>query len=281
MLLCRGENPFRIYPAGMMLLYSDIHPPYALCAMLLIVAALEEELEAGLDICRGSRKIHGCGVSLWQAERGGQTIRFLRAGVGPRRSAAALDKTLTILQPQKILAIGYAGALDADLKLGELVAVRKALACSLDEERSGWEHARLDGIFQLVDCEALARSAKSAGLAVRTGDALTSACVLGEPAHKRLLHEKFHASIVDMETAALARVSLARAVPFACIRAVSDETEDTFLAPFSHDASARVPARVKKLVNTGMIRTLREWRKNAAVAKQSLCGFLSHYLETG
>jgi nucleoside phosphorylase len=201
--------------------------------------------------------------------------------VGPKRSAATLEQALTVLQPQKILAIGYAGALDADLKLGELVAVRKALACSLDEERSGWEHARLDEIFQLADCEVLARSAKSAGLAVSTGDALTSAYVLGEPAHKRLLCQKFHASIVDMETAALARVSIARAVPFSCIRAVSDEAGDTFLVPFSHDASARAPARFKKLMDIGMIRTFREWRSHAAVAKQSLCGFLSHYLETG
>jgi adenosylhomocysteine nucleosidase len=277
--LRRKSFPFPY--ANAILLYSDIRPPYALSAMLLIVAALEEELEAGLAFCRDQKRIRGRSVNLWQAERGGKTIYFLKAGVGPKRSAASLDHALTVVKPGQILAIGYAGALDASLKLGSLVAVRRALAISLDKDQPGWEHARLDEAFELANCDALARSAKSAGLTACTGDVLTSSYVLGEPAHKRLLYDKFHASIVDMETAALARVALARAVSFGCIRAVSDEVEDSFLAPFSHDASTNVPDRVKKFVGTGMIQTFREWRSHAAVAKESLCGFFSHYLEEG
>ena len=38
-----------------------------------------------------------------------------------------------------------------------------------------------------------------------------------------------------METAALAQVAAARDIPMDCVRAVSDEAGDDFLAPFSYD----------------------------------------------
>jgi len=243
----------------------------------MIVAALEEELEAGLELCVDRKKIHIPGISLWQAERGKKTICFLKTGVGPKRSAESLDKALKATRPSHILVIGYAGALDEELKLGDLVAVRKVMAVSLDEMRSGWEHARLDDVFELADGEALARSAKSIGLDARVGDVLTSPYVLGEPARKRLFRDKFHASIVDMETAALARVSHSRNIPFSCVRAVSDEVQDTFLAPFSHDPSTGIPARAKKLIGAGMMHTLRDWKDHASVARTSLARFLAIY----
>jgi adenosylhomocysteine nucleosidase len=247
--------------------------------MLLIVAALQEELEAGLTLCRDHKRIGGRSISLWQAERDGRQMCFLKTGVGPRRSSASLDHALTFVKPEQILAVGYAGALDSNLKLGSLVAVRRALAVGLHKDRPEWEHAHLVDTFELADWEVFARTAKAAGLHASTGDVLTSPYVLGEPAHKRLLCDRFHASIVDMETAALARIALAPAVSFGCVRSVSDELEDTFLAPFSRDPSTKVRGRIKKLVGTGTVRAFREWRSHAAVAKESLYGFLSHYLD--
>ncbi len=80
-----------------------------------------------------------------------------------------------------ILVIGYAGALDPGLKLGDLVAAARALAFSLDEDNHDWDHIRLDGTFNLMDSETLAQAAKSAGLHACIGDILTSPYVLGDP----------------------------------------------------------------------------------------------------
>jgi adenosylhomocysteine nucleosidase len=252
----------------------------ALCldSMLLVAAALEEELKIGMALCRGKKRMPPPSVSLWQARRNDKTICFLKTGVGPRRSAASLEDALKVVQPSLVLMVGYAGALDPNLHLGDLVAVGKALAFSLDKSNPTWDHVLLDGTFELAHCEALAESAKSYGLTACTGEVLTSSYVLGDPAHKRLLYEKFHALIVDMETAALARVAASRAVPFSCIRAVSDVADDTFLAPFSYDPATRVPARARKLIKTGMVRVYREWKNHTSVAGKSLSRFLSCYL---
>jgi nucleoside phosphorylase len=246
--------------------------------MILIAAALNEELKTAMAFCRNRKQVPDTGTDLWQATRGDKAICFLKTGVGPKRAAANLEGALKMIKPSHVLVIGYAGAIDPVLKLGDLVAVEKALAFSLDKENPDWEHVRLEDTFELVHSDMLASTAKSAGLNSRVGDALTSSYVLGEPAHKHLLYERFHASIVDMETAALARVASANTIPLSCIRAVSDEAGDSFLAPFSHNPSVSLSARAKKLLDKGMRQTHREWKDHASVARASLSLFLSHYL---
>ena len=246
--------------------------------MLLVAAALEEELKTGMGFCHEQKKIPHRSINLWQARRNNKTISFLKAGVGPRRSAANLEEALKTVEASHILVIGYAGALDPDLRLGDLVAVERALAFSLDKEDPKWENVRLDDTFELAQGEELVQSAKALGLSARIGDALTSSYVLGDPAHKCLLYDRFHASIVDMETAALARVAAFQHVPLSCIRVISDEARDTFLAPFSYDPSNNIAGRAGKLLSKGMVRTYREWKDHTSVANKSLSHFLSHYL---
>jgi len=246
--------------------------------MLLIVAALQDELDAAMALCRGCRKLPGRNGNLWRGERNGKEVYFLRAGFGPRRSAVSLERSLPLIQPAQILLIGYAGGLDPGVKLGHLVAVRKALEISPDGNRPAWTHVRIDGSFELVDGESLAGFAQSIGLSARVGDVLTTSYVLGDPAHKVALYERFHACIVDMETAALARVADRHSTPLSCIRAISDELEDTFLIPFSGVPSEKISGRLRKLIHPSLIQSLRTWRSHAAVAKRSLSRFLASYL---
>ncbi len=246
--------------------------------MLLIAAAMGEELKTALGLCLEQTTIAHRSVSLRQAMRNGRRIRFLKTGVGPQRAAASLEAALDAVAVSYILVIGYAGALSPDLKLGDLVAVRRAYAFSLDQENPTWDNVQLDGTFELTQSEELAGLAQSKGLRAEVGDVLTSAYVLGDPVHKKLLHDRFQASIVDMETAALARVAASRAMPIGCIRVISDEARDTFLAPFSHDPSTNIAARAGKLLSNGMVQTLRDWKSHTQVANKSLTQFLKCYL---
>jgi len=254
-------------------------PGTGLCSpMLLIAAALEEELDTAKALCRNARKVEGLPLDVWEADCRGEPLRFLKTGVGPKRSAERLARALQFFRPASVLVTGYAGALDPDLRLGSLVAVTKALLCSLPEGNPGWENAALQGSYDLAVGEALKKAAAAAGLELAVGDVLTSPHVLGDPAHKRLLHERFQASIVDMETAALARVAQSANLPLACVRAVSDVAEDEFLVPFSHDPSLSLPARAARLIGSGVVSAFRAWKDRAAVAGASLGRFFAEYL---
>jgi adenosylhomocysteine nucleosidase len=259
------------------MLYSSRQPSYALVLMLLIAAAMEEELQLAMVHCRDREKIENQGIFYWQARRAEKTITFSKTGIGPRRSASNLERILNLLTPSRILLIGYAGALDPNLKLGDLVAIKRALDCSLSGGDPALSNLQLDRQFELTDPDAIVESARSLGLRAFTGNALTSAYVLGIPEDKRFLYQKYGASIVDMETAAVARVAAFRNIPFSCVRAISDEAEDTFLAPFSYNPSANIAARAAKIIGTG-IQSYQQWKTNAKAAGETLNRFLAQYL---
>jgi nucleoside phosphorylase len=247
--------------------------------MLLIAAAMEEELQFAMLFCPDREKIEKQGVSYWQARRAGEELVFFRTGVGPRRSAANLERILSLLAPSHILLIGYAGALDPNLELGDLVAMKSALSCSLGGSDPALSSLQLDRQFELTDADAIVESARSLGLRAFTGNALTSAYVLGIPEDKSFLFKKYGASSVDMETAAVAGVAAAKNIPLRCVRSISDEAEDAFLAPFSYNPSTNIAARAAKIIGVG-IHSYRQWKANAQKAGETLSRFLAQYLRS-
>jgi nucleoside phosphorylase len=247
--------------------------------MLLIIAAMEDELKVAMDLCCEIKRIHCPGISLWKGTIDKRLLYFQKVGVGPEKSAGNLEKALHQITPDRILVIGYAGALDPQLYLGSLVAVTKASAFSLDKSCPDWDHVQLDGTYELALAESMVSCAKSAGLEAIAGSALSSSHVLGKPEHKSLLYKRFQASAVDMETAFLAQRAASGNIGMSCIRTISDVAQDSFLEPFAYDPAAKLSERAKKLLDTGMAQTYREWKNHAAVAKLSLKRFLENYLQ--
>jgi nucleoside phosphorylase len=251
--------------------------------MLLIIAAMAEELNIAMDLCPDREKIHIGGVGVWQAVYNSRKLCFFKTRVGPKRSAKNLTRLLDCMSVSRILLIGYAGGLDPDLKVGDLVAVRRAL--NLGELRKGdsaFESARIDSIYELADEKELTGLRESPGLNICIGDTLTSRHVWGDPVHKDLLFKKFRASIVDMETGALAAAAQSKGIPFRCIRAVSDEAGDSFLKFISYDPLHSWKSRLfKRAGNENWLDSYREWKKRAAIARSSLQRFLAGYLSAG
>jgi nucleoside phosphorylase len=249
--------------------------------MLLIAAALAEELETALNLCSRRSKIRCAGVPVWLGTRAAETLHFVKLGAGPAQSAARLERVLTGLKATGILVIGYAGALDPALKQGELVVVDRADQLSEEFWGAPLEEIGLAGGWILSRADELCDLARGAGLPVHRGPALTSPCMMGAPAHKQVLFKKFRASIVDMETAALARVAARAEVPLSCVRAISDEACDDFLAELSYNPGAgNLQRAAKALAAGGRMRRYSQWRERSKSARQNLSKFLACYLDS-
>jgi len=249
-------------------------------SMLLIATALTEELEIVLNLCSSRTKIRGLGISIWEGVRGKKSLHILKLGAGPKRAASALERALAFMPAERILIIGYAGALDPDLRQGELVAVEQATLLSDKTWGAPLTQLELGESWPLDSSKEICSMAHAAGLPIRCGSALTSFCVIGAPSHKHFLFQRFHTAIVDMETAALARVAHSVAVPMSCVRAVSDEAGDDFLATLTYapaDGSLRRAA--KTLAAGGWLRRYSQWRERSLAARQSLSRFLTCYLD--
>jgi purine-nucleoside phosphorylase len=236
-----------------------------------------EELETALSHCAARTRRKCQGVQLWTAEIQNVSFHFLKTGVGPERSGNALEKTLRSLRPSSILVIGYAGALDGELRLGELAVIRRVAWLGENEEHpASLEDANLAETWDLAESSSLLKIAQGTGMPAHLCDGVTSPHIIGEPGQKRLLHSRFGMSVIDMETAALARVAAANEIPLGCVRSVSDEAGDSFLAPFTYDPASTPVRRAARVLSAGnWVRRYGEWRKRAAIARESLRRFMA------
>ena len=246
--------------------------------MMLIVAAMKEELETCMEFCSNVLPVPGIDVPLWNARTGkGSPIALLRSGVGPEKSTWRVRRTFDLINPELMLISGYAGALDPNLKIGDLVAVAHARSFRLDVRHPNWNDVEVDDPFELTQSDTMI-AVGSPSLSITTGNILSSPHVLGNPEHKRSLFNRFQASVVDMETAFLAREAAARKIPASALRVISDTVQDSFLAPFEPDSDLKLADRARKFMRSGPISSWHEWKTRTAVARNALRCFWEVYL---
>jgi len=263
------------------MVYTPLPFSYASFAMMFIVAALEEELKTCMELCREVRRMPGPDVPIWQARTAkGDSIAFLRTGVGPEKSTARIRKAFNWIDPDLMLIAGYAGALDPDLKIGDLVAVASATAFRLNKKHPDWNNVETDTPIDLSHVDAL-MAAGISGFSIFKGSILSSRHVLGNPEHKNMLFRRFQASVVDMETAFLAREAIARKIPVSALRVISDTARDSFLEPFERDPNQKLTDRARKLLQAGPVNSWREWKNRAAAARAALRRFWNVYIHGG
>jgi adenosylhomocysteine nucleosidase len=162
-----------------------------------IVAALEREV----------RPL----VSGWQVaekEYSGRHFRFfvkgetvvVCGGIGAEAARRAAEAVISIFSPALIYSAGFAGALDATLKVGAVLQPKRVVN---------------------------ARDGSSAVVEGGEGVLVTFSSVV-DPAQKAKLRESFGAAAVDMEASAVARAAETHGISFAVIKAISDEANFEF-----------------------------------------------------
>jgi adenosylhomocysteine nucleosidase len=142
--------------------------------------------------------------------RGLAAIHVHVTGVGRNHTRAALGKILSQSNsPSVIITAGFCGALQPDLKVGDVVVASEVV----DQSGHSWP--------------ATGTLNQSEQLKHRL---LTVDHLIAKAAEKKRLGECYQADVVDMESAAVAEMCAARGMPFLAVRAVSD-TVDTELSP--------------------------------------------------
>jgi adenosylhomocysteine nucleosidase len=248
-------------------------------AMLLIAAALSEEVSIAKKLCGVPARMSCKGISAWSTKYKGKEVSFLKTGMGPVRSARTFDRFLREYKPSEVLVIGYAGALDPALEPGNLVMVQRAASLSV-AKKMPIKKASIGNYLEMAPGQGLADLCKSQAVEMHSGELITSPFVVGDPAQKKWLYERFGAAIVDMETAELANIAASKSLPLHCVRAISDSATDDFLSPLSHDPNLNSAGKAIKLVAAGnWLRRCAEWRRNVFLARESLRRFLKVYLD--
>jgi len=220
-------------------------------AKVAMVAALEREVRPLAKRWRKiEREYEGRRFNFFES---GQAV-LVCGGIGAEAARRATEAVIALYQPELVQSVGFAGALDPALKVGEIFSPAR-----------------------VID----ARDGSSVEMATGCGVLVSVATITGAE-QKAKLAEAYGAHAVDMEAAAVARGAQARGVGFMAVKAISDES--TFAMPpldrfVGRDGHFRETTFAASLAAQPWL-----WSKffhlarNSAKASRALCAELDRHL---
>ena len=223
--------------------------------MILILAADPLELRELCDIKFLKRSPLGVEGNL-----SGHPARFVANGPGMKIARAAVDAVFRQEAPAAIVSVGYVGGLDPALEVGQIFLARrvKRIREKVDYQVDLPAFPNTEGVAQgtLLTIDRVAQTSQEKGMLRQSG-----------------------ADAVDMEAYAVADEAAKRAIPFFCVRVVSDHANTDFPVDFNR---ARRPdgtfAGWKILAQAGLSSSrwqrLLDLKRDADLASVRLADFL-------
>ena len=176
--------------------------------MIAVTFALPAESSGFLRSLHNKRRSDRNGIKTFSGEIDDHAIEVLHTGVGEKICRQQMRKFLQDRQFDCLISAGFAGALDDQLHVGDLLLARN---------------------FSTVELSA-ARSALSS-LSIHTADLLTVPSMIESGEERNKIAQATGAAAVDMETEFIARACAERAIPLLSLRAISDTPREPFPAP--------------------------------------------------
>jgi adenosylhomocysteine nucleosidase len=217
-----------------------------------MVGALEREVrQLARRWRRVEREYEGRRFTFFESE---QAV-LVCGGIGAEAARRATEAVIALYQPELVQSVGFAGALDPKMKVGEIFSP------SL-----------------VIDARDGSRAESGSGQGI-----LVSATTIVGPEQKAKLAASYGARAVDMEAAAVARGSLARGVRFMAVKAISDES--SFVMPaMDHFVDGKGQFRTASFVAFAVVRPwlwprVIQLARNGARASAALCAELDRYLQ--
>jgi adenosylhomocysteine nucleosidase len=224
-----------------------------------LVSAIEEEIA---PLVRGwkAREIQHDGRSypFFESEDGeaGRVVAVC-SGIGAEQGRRATEAVIQEVWPAMLISVGFAGALDSSLRVGDIVEPRVVVNSA---DGSQTDTGRGNGV-------------------------VVSAVAVAGPEQKRRLANAYRAIAVDMEGASVAMGAQAHGIEFAALKSISDEL-DFAMPPINEFVSVEGKFRHARFAVHVAVRPWLWWRtialaRNSSKASEALCGALADYLGRG
>jgi adenosylhomocysteine nucleosidase len=177
---------------------------------ILLVAAEPREFDGLLRFCSGVRKLAWPVYWARSAESGARQLWMVANGAGAAQAGRAVEVACAACRPEAIVSMGFCGALDPALEIGDVF-----VATAVDAAGRRFEVC-LPG----------------SDLPHSTG-VLASIDHVAQTAEEKQLLRAGGASAVEMEAGGVAQAAAARGIPLFCVRSVTDTASDSFIVDFN------------------------------------------------
>lgn len=233
--------------------------PGSLADTTALIGAMDEEVDALRASLADARHERVGPFDLHRGRLEGRPVVVARCGVG-KVNAAALTQAILERGVGRVLFTGVAGAIDPELRVGDVVVSTDAVQYDVDVTALGYALAEVpgSGIAWSADpaliAAAVAAAAGLVGVRVRQGRVASADRFLADPEEAAALRRRFSASCVEMEGAAVAQICCAWGIPFVIVRSISDTAD--LAAQVDFRAFTLTAASHAKSVVEGILRSL-------------------------
>lgn len=198
---------------------------------VVVACAMKEEiapfLEAASSVSEVEFANHPSGLQAYRADLWGKEVLLLRTGIGLTNAAVAATLACQAVRPSLYILAGTIGGLAADVSVGQVIIGTSARYFDADATAFGYQPGQIPQMpaqyesgdwAQKLPGSADVQTIASGGVGlVLSGNSF----VTGQTTSR--VRETFvGARGADMETCAAAQVCASFAVPWLCVRAVSD-----------------------------------------------------------
>lgn len=203
-----------------------------------IMGAMPEEIAPLLERVGEYKLTEFAGNKYYEATYAGHNLVIAYSKIGKVFSTLTATTMLQKFGAEVLLFSGVAGAINPNLKIGNLIAATKLCQHDLDITAFGHPHGFVpEGkVFVEADKTLVAKAmdvAKGMGLKLMEGTIATGDQFIADAAKNKWIGETFNADALEMEGASVACVCDAMNVPFFILRAISDAADMD--ASFSFD----------------------------------------------
>jgi len=196
-----------------------------------IMGAMPEEIEPLLKKVENIKKIDYANNSYYEATYKGKELVIAYSKIGKVFSSLTASTLLEKFGCTKLLFSGVAGAINPELKIGDLIIADKLCQHDLDISIFGHAYGYVPEGAVFVESDATLREvakevAKKSELSLIEGTIATGDQFVASNERKAFITEHFKADALEMEGASVAVVCDALNVPFFVLRAISDTAND-------------------------------------------------------
>lgn len=234
-----------------------------------LIAAMPEEIAPLLRISESCRREKAGTFRLYRLRFGSIDACLVESGMGPAHAAEATSRLIEECRPGIILNFGFAGAISPELKVGDIVIANRLLFYheGLFSEQQGGKP-----LSEIV------------GNSLHRGTFVTTSRITDKKLLAQRLPSGVSKAVVEMETAAAAKMAWKAGIPFLAIRAISDASDEDLDFTLDEFCDSDLKLRLWRVLYTvarkpRIIPQLVRLARNAKTAGNNLTAFLHENIE--
>lgn len=197
-----------------------------------IIGAMQSEVDAIKEKITDAKSVTISGITFVYGELYAVNVVAAVSGIGKVFAAICTQTMILTFQPDLVVNIGVGGSLSKDLDIADVAIASRVVQHDMDTSALGDPRGLISGInIVYFPCDeqivgAFSACAKTLGIHSREGVIASGDCFISDSKKKQELVECFDAIVCEMEGASIGHVCYVNKVPFAVLRAISDNGDE-------------------------------------------------------